>query len=84
MSTSPFPMTLPPYLRMAVQGRVRTLRSGYYPLQLTFTNALSMRDQIIPAWNALSADVVSPAYYPEFIQIVAFEQAFPIELLRES
>ena len=45
MSTSPFPMTLPPYLRMAVQGRVRTLRSGYYPLQLTFTNALSMRDQ---------------------------------------
>ena len=30
---------------MAVQGRVTTLRSGYHPLQSTFTNALSMRDQ---------------------------------------
>ena len=38
-------MTLPPSLRMAVQGRVTTLRSGYHPLQLTLTNALSMRDQ---------------------------------------
>ena len=70
-STSPFPMTLPPSLRMAVQGRVTTLRSGYHPLQLTLTNALSMRDQSLP-WHALSADVVSPASYPEFIRIVCF------------
>ena len=31
----------------------------------------SFYERSIPAWNALSADVVSPAYYPEFIQIVA-------------
>ena len=44
-STSPFPMTLPPYLRMAVQGRFTTLRSGYHPLQSTLTNTPYMRDQ---------------------------------------
>ena len=66
-STSPFPMTLPPCLRMAVQGWVKTLRSGYHPLQATLTNTLSMWDRI-PAWNALSADVVSSASYPEFIR----------------
>ena len=32
----------------------------------------SFYERSIPAWNALSADVVSPAYYPEFIQIVAY------------
>ena len=41
-STSPFPMTLPPCLRMAVQGRLTTLRSGSLPFQRTLTNTLSM------------------------------------------
>ena len=36
-------MTLPLCLRMAVQGRVTTLRSGYHPLQSTLINTLSMR-----------------------------------------
>ena len=43
-STSPFPTTLPPCLRMAVQGRVMitTLTSSYHPLQSTLTNTLSL------------------------------------------
>ena len=41
-STSPFPMTSSPCLRMAVQGPVTTLRSGSHPLQLTLTNTLFM------------------------------------------
>ena len=32
----------------------------------------SFYERSIPAWNALSADVVSPASYPEFIRIVCF------------
>ena len=44
-STSSFPMTSSPCLRMALQGPVTTLRSHSHPLKLTLTTTLFMEEQ---------------------------------------
>ena len=56
-STSPFPTSLPPCLRMAVQGRVNDFKIRL-PSSWVDAYKLSFYVRSIPAWNALSSDVL--------------------------
>ena len=69
-STSPFPnlTSIPAYgcTRASHDFKIRLPSSSVDVYKHSFY------ERSIPAWNALSADVVSSASYPEFIWIVSF------------